>query len=134
MISIRPGRFLSHAPMATIPSQQCARIVAGRQLRQHHLLGLRQGLDGQARRHHVGVADGLDFLEAEAIGQFVEGGEDAVEELDQALDALAQLASHVRIPGEQLPGATGIALSVFFCLPLQQLTDQQAAQMSRQEG
>jgi hypothetical protein len=33
----------------------------------------------EAARHHVGVADGLDLLQAEFLGQLVEGGEDAVE-------------------------------------------------------
>ena len=70
---------------------------------------------GQARDHHVGIAHGLDLLEAEPVGEEVEGTEDLVEDTDDALgsgalgerrevDDVGEHNRHVRVALGNDPG------------------------------
>ena len=50
-----------------------------------HGLGVVGSRLGQTGHDHVGITDGLDLLEAVALRQVVEGAEDLVEDIDDAL-------------------------------------------------
>ncbi len=72
-------------------------LIQHGQRHQHHGQCMLRMFFGQSRRAHVGVPDGLDLLDAESIGEPVEGPEEPVQVAHQA--RVPQLGTE---PGEAL--------------------------------
>ena len=77
--------------------------------------------DGDARCSHIGVANGFDLLQAQAVGAFVKPGEQVIEHLDElgGTDLGRQLGKAHQVAEQN--GGLGVAARDIFLAPLQPL-------------